>query len=75
MLLVRRAVIIEHLLARIDGRVVRLIVDHQQWKLSHQLTTITRAGAVSHTRLNPVQQSRKNSLLLLDDKKPWPLFR
>ena len=35
MLFVRRAVVVEHLFARVDGCIVGLVVDHQQGQLRH----------------------------------------
>ncbi|MNC15939.1 hypothetical protein D3C75_637820 [compost metagenome] len=74
MLLVRSPVIVEHLLTRINGSVVCLVVDHKQRKLRHELTVVTRASAICHTSLNPIKQGSKNVLLLLNNKKPRPLF-
>src|SRR5471032_2908402 len=70
--LVGRSILVEQLLASVNGCVVGLVVDHQKWKFGDNLPAIFRR--VEHTVLNPAQKGGEYRFLLLDHKEPRSLF-
>ncbi|MNT14957.1 hypothetical protein D3C72_1499850 [compost metagenome] len=75
MLLVRQSILAKNLFTRINRSIVCLIIDDQQGKMCHDLATGLCLDGVGYMIDDPLVQTFKDFLILLDNKQPRSLFR